>query len=358
MEELVKSLSAHFAFLFALFLSAGAFPQNINIENTFGGDTSSMSGKDFLVFDRDGKKEDAHISDRMQLDFNSSMLDARIRMDFDASENKSGKPTFQQTQGFVNFCPLDFLNFTLGNEFFYRWSRPSSYFAVAGDSLLTGRLAGDGGAALVFDWANLILAAGLGAESDYEWNFGAGYTIPELLDLSVAAHNVTDEGRIISAYAGLLAFQNFTLNLGYSYNYNGGWMINSRHAAQASLSLAFEAVPLYLAADGMLGLTEEYYDYGAENYADYVDSDGKSFKPFFLAFLEQLNATDFLILACSQAFYTSEKGVHEIYVNPYFECLTSFGEFRFGAKIFSDDKNGYKGFSIPFSWKYKLRLQA
>ena len=88
---------------------ASSFAQSVSLTNTFGGDKNNTKANDFLVFDKDFNKPTVSVGDRIQLDVASEKIDSRIR--FDITDKLA-------LTGYVNFRPVEWLNFIGGNKFF------------------------------------------------------------------------------------------------------------------------------------------------------------------------------------------------------------------------------------------------
>ena len=361
MKKITKLLS-----LTAVFaaLSFSVTAQSVSVTNTFGGDSDNLSGEDFLIFDKDGNKEDVHVSDRLQLDVASTYLDGRVRLDFNGSKDKDCKNSAVQTRGYANFRPVQPLNFMLGNAFFWKWTMKQGYLLALDDYLVSSKLCGNNGAAVLFNMSGLQLSAGTGYESALNLNLGASYTLPEVFAVGATAQDTTNKTRSISAYAGLLAVENLTLNVGYSYNIKASdYLPNSEHAAIVSVGYQFEDLGLFVAADALVDITGKAYNSASEEFVEQKDADGNKYNAFSATLFASYEVNEKLIVACRGTAYNADKtrkettNVLSFTIYPHFEFATDVGSFTAGVRFYLNKNDGYTGFSVPFSWKYKFKIK-
>lgn len=362
----MKKITKLVAITFFASMSFALSAQSVSITNTFGGDEDNLSGNDFLIFDKDGDKEDTHISDRLQLDVKSEHLDSRVRFNFDASGNKSGKGTNVQTQGYVNLRPVQPLNIIVGNKFFAKWAMAPSYLCAVDDNLVGGKLTGDNGAAVVFDMKGFQAAAGVGYESKLDANFGLAYTLEDVFSVGATLQNATENARTVSAYAGLLAVENLTFNAGYGYHLteNNDYLNDNdeestlafEHAAILTVGYEFPDLGLYLAADGIFSLTDKVYDSISDSTAELLDEDENKVFPIFAALYASYGINDAWTIACrGKALFLGKNYIASVY--PHFEFETTVGKFTSGVRfLFDSEADGFNGFSIPFCWIYKFKV--
>ena len=336
--------------------------QSISVTNTFGGDTDNLSGDDFLVFDKDGNKEDVHVSDRLQLDVASEHLDSRVRLDFNGAAKKDGKDTAVQTRGYVNLRPVQPVNIIAGNKFFTKWAMKQGYLAAFDDNLLNSKLCGDNGAALLVNVSGLQVAGGFGYEKEMDLNCGASYTVDDVVAIGATAQNVTNKTRSISGYVGILAVENLAVNLGYSYNMQKyDYLPSTEHAAIVSASYSFEDLGLFIAADALVDLSGRYYSEASEEFVDREDKDGK-YNAFGTAVYASYDVNDTLSVSCKGIIYNADKdmkvnNVLSAIVYPAVTFNTEVGSLTTGIRINFNKDDGFDGFSVPFSWKYKFKIK-
>lgn len=353
MKKISKIIAVTFFTSICFALSA----QSVSITNTFGGDDDNLSGgTDFLVFDDEGNKEDTHIADRLQLDVKSDYLDSRVRIDFNATKDKAGKDTAVQTRGYVNLRPVQPLNIIVGNKFFTKWAMNPSYLCAVDDNLVGGKITGDNGSALVFNMNGFQAAAGVGYESKLDANFGLAYTLEDVFSAGATLQDATNSQRTISAYAGLLAVENLTLNAGYAYHLiDNDYSAACEHAALFTVGYEFPDLGLYIAADGIFSLTNKSYEPDSDTTIEYMDSNGDSYNPIFTALYASYGINDAFTIACRGKLLILGKDYYGS-VYPHFDFATTVGTFRSGVRFNFDNSIGLSGFSIPFCWIYKFKV--
>lgn len=314
--------------------------ETISLTNTFGGDNDKVSGKDFISFDKDGNKSETHISDRVQFDLASKYIDSRIRLDINGSGDLKGANPVLQIAGFVNFRPVEWLNFIAGNNFYTKWAIDGAFLSASENYPATGKLADSNGAGIVFNYAGFQGAAAIGYEADWNVNFGTAYTIKDIASFGATAQNVTkSDAASYSAYAKLLAVKNLFLDFGYSYNYAGGIIEATKHEAQFSTGYNLSNFGLTLNLDGLFGLTKK---------------DDSSDIPLAVVFRTSYKATDNLNATAKITLLQGSATGLTTTVYPYVDYKTNFGTLRAGTEVVFNSKNGYQGINIPLSWTYKL----
>ncbi|WP_027728655.1 hypothetical protein [Treponema sp. C6A8] len=360
MKKLTKLISS--VVIFAV-MTFSVTAQSVSVTNSFGGNTDSLSGDDFLIFDRSGDKEDTHISDRLQLDVTSKYIDSRVRLDFNGSGNKDGKNSAIQTRGYVDFRPVQPLNFMLGNAFFTKWAMKHGYLQALDDNHVSSKLCGNNGAAVLFNMAGFQLSAGTGYESYLDLNLGASYTLPNVFAIGVTSQDTTNNNRSISAYVGLLAVENLTLNAGYSYNFMAyDYLPNCEHVAILSVGYKFADFGLFIAADALYDITGKSYNSTTEEFVEQKDVDGDKYNSYCAVLFAGYDVNDKLTISCRGIAYNADKtrktikNSHSFIIYPNFDFKTEVGTFTAGARFYLSKNGGYKGFTIPFVWKYKLKV--
>ena len=352
----MKKVLSSFAIAAAMVFCLNA--QSISVTNTFGGDKDNLAGSDFLVFDEDGNKEDVHPADRLQLDVTSDHLDSRVRLDFDSSKNADGKNTNVRTRGYVNLRPVQPLNIIAGNAFFTKWAMGHGYLVALDDNLDNSKLCGTDGAAVLFNLNGFQAAVGAGNSSKLNLNTGVSYTMDGVFAVGATAQNLTEKARSITGYAGLLSVENLTLNVGYSYNSaESDYLVAAEHAAIVSVGYTFADLGLLVGADAFVSLNGKRYDADADESVEYTDKDGDKFNPWSAAVYASYGVTEDLTVACRGFVTTDDSNVLAATIYPHVEWNTGVGSFVTGARFAFDKDDGYKGFSVPFSWKYKFKIK-
>ena len=226
-------------------LTAMSAEGKISLTNTFGGDSGQIAGNNFLRFDKDGNKKDISVSERAQIDLVSEKIDSRVRLDFKNLASGLTETSDILLNGYINFRPIEQLNFIGGNQFFWKWATPGAYLAATDDYYAHGKLADANGAGTVFnlnsDDFGLILAGAVGKESRLDLNFGAQFALKDSFTVGVTAQDVTEKSYTIASYVAVNAVKNLLLNFGYAYNPNSVPLKHTtQHLAQVSAGWTFE----------------------------------------------------------------------------------------------------------------------
>jgi len=344
--------------------------QEVTLTNTFGADVDNTSTRDFILVDSNGNKNSMLIGDRIQLDVGTEDFDGRVRLNFSSDKTFSLK-------GYGNVRPVKYLNIAAGNYFFWKWSIDSAYLMATEDFLSHGKLLDDDGvgAVLNFDTDKVIyqVAGGIGASADTDANFGLQIKIKDISSsFGATFQNVTENKRTISAYASTSIIPNFTFNIGYIYNPTDTWYIcgqqnsidyckhlyttvsqsSTQHLIQASVGYTYEKFGAY--TDLMIGLNNKYYNNGN------FDSKLNDGIPVYAAIKVSYNVLDNVVIS-TQCKYNHWLGTDKSYdafsVYPMVSYTTKkVGTFNVGARIFFNAEDGFNGFNIPFTWKYKFTI--
>lgn len=351
--------------------------QSFKLVNTFGGDSVSTGGSDLFVFenqkDENGNYKNefsntTRASNRLQLDASSKMFDARLRMEIGTTK-LNGKDSTVRFRGYGRFKPVDQFNLIAGNDLFTKVPVNAGYLVASDDYPKYARILQNGFGA-VSNWAfgdeknvTMNLAAGVKGDDgsfldpdklglDFGFNFG----IKDIMTAGGSFQNVTGNKFTASAFAGLSAVKNLTLNAGYIYNATDTDFIPSvsKNVVSVTAGYNFKDIGLLIGADAACGLTNEYLDEGVtKNY----QNDGKYVIPFQTKVLVTYNVNDSLsvgVKAKVTAMLGNADSVKtEIYPNVTYDLPNKFGSLTSGVRI-STDKNGISKFAIPFSWKCTL----
>ena len=354
MKKIIISTVA--AILTTSFVSA----QSLSLTNTFGGNEDNVGTSDFLKFDEDGNKEDAIVGDRVQLDVASENIDARIRLNLTANKDENGNSEFKPfPQAYVNFRPVEGLNFIGGNKFFWKWATPGAYLAATDDFLNHGKLVDNNGAGAIYKFSNdsigLTFAGAVGQQSRLDLNFGAQFDVNNVASFGVTAQDVTEKTITIGGYVAINAVENLLLNFGYTYNTNDdSYIAATQHLAQVSVGYTFADLGLELYADLAAGLNNKVFSAEADDFVELNDGIpvwGAVRAAYALNEKIALNGWVHVNHVLNE---TKKDSATEVTVFPSFDFNTSVGTFTTGARVYFDDKDGYKGFHIPFSWQYRI----
>lgn len=338
-----------------LLLVVSASAESITLTNTLGGNSDNSGTSDFLKFDKDWKKQDLAVGERIQLDVSSEHLDGRVRINVSKEANY-----LPAVQGYVNVRPIKQLNLIAGNVFFWKWASSPAYLPAIGDYLAHGKLVDNNGFGIVTDFSSedsdisFKFASSFASEARFNLNFGTEFGIKDLFTVSATAQDVTENSRSFGFYAGLKLIKNLTLNLGYTFNNTDETYIQgTQHLIQAAAGFVFEELKLSLFADVLAGLTNRSNYNTTAN--DYVELN--SGVPVYATLAANFKVLEELELNASVNFnhkLLATDSVNAVTLYPYFDFKTKYGTIRSGARIFFDDKEGYKGFNIPLSWQYAI----
>lgn len=319
---------------------ASSFALSVSLTNTFGSDKNNTKANDFLVFDKDFNKPTVSVGDRIQLDVASEKIDSRIR--FDITDKLA-------ITGYVNFRPVEWLNFIGGNKFFSNWGIPAAYLAASDDTVNHGKLADNDGFGVVFDFAGFKFSTSFAAESRLNLNFGTSYALKNVMNIGFTAQNVTEDSRSFGFFAGLDCVKNLKLNVGYVYNYNNSdYLPATQNAIQLSTAYKIEDIGLSLAADVQLGLNNKKGD-GSETSYEQEEI------PYYAAVVTSYRISKDLTLSLKGIVkhgLNSENDTNYMLYS-YADYNTSVGSFRLGVRP-EFNTEGFKSLSIPFCWKYKI----
>ena len=336
--------------------AAGLAAQSVTVTNTFGGNSDNVGTSDFLKFDKDGDKSNIVVGDRVQLDVASEKIDSRVRLNI-----KGDTGYTNALQGYVNFRPVEQLNFIAGNKFFWKWSTAGAYLGAIDDILNHGKLADDNGAGLVLNIAPedsnsaFTFASAVGGQSRLDLNFGVQFAVKDAVTIGATAQDVTTDSRSFGGYLAVNSVENLLLNFGYTYNLtDNGYIQGSQHVAQVSVGYSVKDAGLSIYADLLSGLNNRSnYDEATEKYTKL-----ESGLPVYAAFRVNYKLNENLDLNGSvkvNHYLKADDDGTAVTVYPYFDYKTNVGTFRSGVRVLFD--NGYDGFNIPFSWQYKIPVK-
>ncbi len=363
----------------ALLLAASVASADISLANTFGGDEDNIWGNDFMSWSR--KKDDpattdrdegdefessvANISDRLQLDYSSEKIDGRIRLEFNANNNISGKNAPVRIRGFARFTPIEQIQFGAGNDFFTKYGVSAAYLAAADDTYSSGKMA-ESGLAFTAKFNTFKFVANWAGDSQVDnidklgLNFGADFGISNAVKIGATLKNATSDDRTFGVFVGLGTVENLVLNVGYIYNNNDGALpvkYGAKHAAQASAAYTFKDAGIKLAADVVSVLTNEYVSDG-DTY-EYKNSDGDKVYPFYTRVAASYAATENLKVKgdvkLSTIFGEDYSTTTTVYPSVEYKLPKKMGSVQAGVRFtFQDlkDNGGLQKFSIPLCWKW------
>lgn len=361
----------------ALLLAASVASADISLANTFGGDEDNIWGNDFMSWSR--KKDDpattdkdesdefessvANVSERLQLDYSSEKIDGRIRLEFNANNNISGKNAPVRLRGFARFTPIEQIQFAAGNDFFTKYGVSAAYLAAADDTYSSGKMA-ESGLAFTAKFNTFKFVANWAGDSQVDnidklgLNFGADFAIPNAVKIGATLKNATSDDRTFGVFAGLGTVENLVLNVGYIYN-DGALPVKygAKHAAQASAAYTFKDAGIKVAADVVSVLTNEYVSNG-DTY-EYKNSDGDKVYPFYTRVAASYSATENLKVKgdvkLSTVLGQDYSTTTTVYPSVEYKLPKKMGSVQAGVRFtFQDlkDNGGLQKFSIPLCWKW------
>ena len=159
-----------------------------------------------------------------------------------------------------------------------------------------------------------------------------------------------------SIFVGLKAIENLTLNAGYIYNCTDTDFITSsaKNALSLSAGYNFQDLGLFLCADVVSGIGNEYLDNGeTEKYV----KDDNDLTPFQTTLRVAYKVNDSVELGAKAEFSMmigdSDSTKTEIYPNVTYGLPNNFGTLTTGIRV-STDNDGIAKFAIPVSWKCTL----
>ena len=296
----------------------------ITIKNVFGGDFDKLGDYDLFSHtnetDINGDTESNNnfaIGDRIQADFESKMVNSRVRLEmlYQNVANESHKFVFAPS-GFVHFTPIPQIGIVAGNNFYKYFAFSSGYLAASDDTTKHGRLLvnsvdrdaylgnddfsvyGNGFAGgLTSNWTfgeddQIYVKAAAGAsfytnfddDNDHTFDFGINGGMNNIFDFGFTAHAINSDERKFGVFAGLTYFPNLILNAGFYYNFTDSDYLpetrvernnedefkkqTTKYALGLSGGYKF-GFGLGVYADIITGLTNEYI-----GKVKYYDSDG------------------------------------------------------------------------------------
>lgn len=299
-------------FLFFL-LSPVCAKSKLTIKNTIGADFDELGDYDLFSNTKESDINDNVLSenifsfgDQLQADFESSPLDARVRLDMLYTSASDADAAFiLAPTGFIHYKPFPQLSIFAGNDFFKQFAIPSAYLAADDTTTKYGRLiaGSEGKDNYIPDGDFAVYTNGFSAGLLSEWNFnlaaysgyfkalaggtfvdstgfikvldlGLNLGLNDLFDFGFTAHNLLSPDRKLGAFAGLTAIPNLTLNAGFYYNFTdsdylpetrverGGEDEFKKQKTKYALGITggydFAGIGLGIYADLITGLTNEY----------------------------------------------------------------------------------------------------
>ena len=351
--------------------------QSLKLVNTFGGDSDSTGGSDLFTYDNlkdeDGKYKDDYTnttraSNRLQLDASDKNFDSRLRMEIGTTK-LNGKESTIRFRGYGRFKPVDQFNLIAGNEFFTKVPVNAGYLIASDDYPKYARILQNGFGA-VSNWKladdgsmKISFAGGLkGTDSSLNdkdkrgLDFGFNFDVRDLVSLGGSFQNATGNQLSAAAFVGLKAIENLTLNAGYIYNCTDTDFISksAKNAISLSAGYDFTDMGLFLGADIVSGISNEYLDNGDTKKYQKNDSDLTPFQTKIRISYKLDESVEVGAKAkVSMMIGDSDSRKTEIYPNIAYKLSNNFGTISTGVRV-TMDSSDIATISIPLTWKCTL----
>ncbi|MBP5520135.1 MAG: hypothetical protein J6X84_06110 [Treponema sp.] len=434
--------------LFLIFCSVSIFAEKkkLSIKNTFGGDSDELGDfdlyshlKEKIASDETVETDIFAVGDRFQLDFESSLVTSRFTLEI-AYNKSSGAQEIPSLvfvpNGFIQLTPGKHFSVIAGNNYSKQFAISSGYLAAADDTTKYARILTDSlgykeyagnndvalfcngfgaGSALNFNFGKnnqsyLLLAGGAmfyGDKEifDYSLDFGFNAGKTDCFDFGFVAHNMISDSKKLGAFAGLKSIPNFTLNLGFYYNFttsdylpeyrvekNGGYDFKkqkTKYALGVSTGYDFKKLGLGLYADFISGLTNQYignikyYDDNdnliktvtktiirgqtsikyEDGVAKRTDDCNHNAIPFYAQFRLSYDITKSLNFDCRFKLCSMWNDYSQTWLSLYpklsYDLPSSLGKISAGVRLDMNKArfDGLSGISIPISYTYKYKTK-
>ena len=361
----------------SIFVCSIISAQSLKLVNTFGGDSDSTGGSDLFTYDNlkdeNGKYKNDYtnttrVSDRLQLDAGDKNFDSRLRMEIGTTK-LNGKESTIRFRGYGRFKPVDQFNLIAGNEFFTKVPVNAGYLIASDDYPKYARILQNGFGA-VSNWKladdgsmKISFAGGLkGTDSSLNdkdkrgLDFGFNFDVRDLVSLGGSFQNATGNQLSAAAFVGLKAIENLTLNAGYIYNCTDTDFISksAKNAISLSAGYDFTDMGLFLGADIVSGISNEYLDNGDTKKYQKNDSDLTPFQTKIRISYKLDESVEVGAKAkVSMMIGDSDSRKTEIYPNIAYKLSNNFGTISTGVRV-TMDSSDIATISIPLTWKCTL----
>ena len=351
--------------------------QSLKLVNTFGGDSDSTGGSDLFTYDNlkdeNGKYKDDYsnktrVSDRLQLDVSDEKFDARLRTEI-AATKLNGKESTIRFRGYGRFKPVDQFNLIAGNEFFTKVPVNAGYLIASDDypkyarilqngfgAISNWKLADDGSMKISFAGGLKGTDSSLNDKDKRGLDFGFNLDVRDLVSLGGSFQNATGNQLSAAAFVGLKAIENLTLNAGYIYNCTDTDFISksAKNAISLSAGYDFTDMGLFLGADIVSGISNEYLDNGDTKKYQKNDSDLTPFQTKIRISYKLDESVEVGAKAkVSMMIGDSDSRKTEIYPNIAYKLSNNFGTISTGVRV-TMDSSDIATISIPLTWKCTL----
>ena len=351
--------------------------QSLKLVNTFGGDSDSTGGSDLFTYDNlkdeNGKYKDDYTnttraSNRLQLDAGDKNFDSRLRMEIGTTK-LNGKESTIRFRGYGRFKPVDQFNLIAGNEFFTKVPVNAGYLIASDDypkyarilqngfgAISNWKLADDGSMKISFAGGLKGTDSSLNDKDKRGLDFGFNFDVRDLVSLGGSFQNATGNQLSAAAFVGLKAIENLTLNAGYIYNCTDTDFISksAKNAISLSAGYDFTDMGLFLGADIVSGISNEYLDNGDTKKYQKNDSDLTPFQTKIRISYKLDESVEVGAKAkVSMMIGDSDSRKTEIYPNIAYKLSNNFGTISTGVRV-TMDSSDIATISIPLTWKCTL----
>ena len=351
--------------------------QSLKLVNTFGGDSDSTGGSDLFTYDNlkdeNGKYKNDYtnttrVSDRLQLDAGDKNFDSRLRMEIGTTK-LNGKESTIRFRGYGRFKPVDQFNLIAGNEFFTKVPVNAGYLIASDDypkyarilqngfgAISNWKLADDGSMKISFAGGLKGTDSSLNDKDKRGLDFGFNFDVRDLVSLGGSFQNATGNQLSAAAFVGLKAIENLTLNAGYIYNCTDTDFISksAKNAISLSAGYDFTDMGLFLGADIVSGISNEYLDNGDTKKYQKNDSDLTPFQTKIRISYKLDESVEVGAKAkVSMMVGDSDSRKTEIYPNIAYKLSNNFGTISTGVRV-TMDSSDIATISIPLTWKCTL----
>jgi len=215
---MIKSKKLVIAGALCAFTAALSFAQEVTFENKLSSEIVNIN-----ISDDDTETSFAGFENETSAEYSSDNLDFGLTLKFNLAQEEDdsisiGSEDFIDDY-FIEFRPIDLL----GIGFHRGYSVAGSYLPCLDGEIEAANIGSDFGL-FVRPIEGLVISGGvdfisyLGKDDTKPLvNFGAEYTVGEMLAFGAAFRNIASDDRTIGAYASFTGVEGLTLNAGYTY---------------------------------------------------------------------------------------------------------------------------------------------
>ena len=215
---MIKSKKLVIAGALCAFTAALSFAQEVSFENKLSSEIVNIN-----ISDDDTETSFAGFENETSAEYSSDNLDFGLTLKFNLAQEEDdsisiGSEDFIDDY-FIEFRPIDLL----GIGFHRGYSVAGSYLPCLDGEIEAANIGSDFGL-FVRPIEGLVISGGvdfisyLGKDDTKPLvNFGAEYTVGEMLAFGAAFRNIASDDRTIGAYASFTGVEGLTINAGYTY---------------------------------------------------------------------------------------------------------------------------------------------